>query len=756
MKSQPIQYIYHRSPNSMKNRILLLLVFALLSLPSFGSHFMGMSVSYETIAANTIRVHQYDYHQCNGLPFNYIDMTTVSGIGTSCTGPVALGSSTGVSVTEITPVCPGTPTTCGTPGAMMNGVMERHSYRDYDVSNVTCPDISIVASTCCRNGSAVNVISPSSQSGVGYGSTTLAALQMGNSSPVWRDDPMVYSFTISGPTAFDQGASDPDGDSLAYSLAAPMGGSGPLTYSPGYSVTSPLGPNWVVTLDAATGLVTFDPLPGALGIAAIIDITVEEFRSGVSLGSYTRDMQVSLVALPANQPNNPPTHTGLQNPNGGLLFGDTLLVPLNGTFCVDITTEDVDPGDIGYLTTFFSGFTPATLTDTSGSTTGYVIGEDPIGRFCGFASAVGTFTLIAAVRDDSCGAQGYTLHEYTIMVGDTGQVWPGDANNDLVADVNDLLALGLSFGNTGPARAGASNAWTGQFAFPWQDTIAGAIDQKYQDCDGNGTVNQDDTLAIVLNLGLTHTKTTGLAGGPDDPPLVMVIPTDTAYVGDTIHAPIYLGDATHPVQNGYGIAFTINYDAALIDSNSFHISFDNNWMGGPPNSLDLSLNDHLQSSCDAAFVRTDHQSAVGSMGQIATAHFIIIDNIDGKRNLQVADTLGFAFTNINLIDLNGIAIPTNPSPTDMIVVDNIVEISAEALGQEVVIYPNPAQDWVMVEAGGQLIESIEMIDLQGKTVYQNMNPSERMRMEIRGKASGMYFLRIRTALGTETHKLLID
>jgi len=758
MKPQPTQSILYRSRNSMKNSLLLIIVLSLLSIPAFGSHYLGMSVGYEMIATNTMRVHQYDYHECSGVPFNYVDYNTVTGIGSACTGPVPLGAAVGVSITEITPVCPGTATTCGTPGSLIYGVMERHLYRDYDITNVTCPDISILSTTCCRNGGALNVVSPSSQSGLGFGTTSLAALQMGNNSPVWRENPMVYSYTVSSMTAFDQGATDPDGDSLVYSFTVPQGGNGPLTYTAGYSLTSPLGPDWVVDLDPATGLITFDPLPGAGGtiVTTIIDITVEEYRAGILLGSYTRDMQVRFFPSAANQPSNPPTHTGLQNPAGGILHGDTFVVPVNGTFCIDIAAEDVDPGDMSYLTTFFTGITPATLTDTNGATTGYVIGEDPVGRFCGANPAMGSYPLIAGVRDDSCGAQGYDLHEYTIMVGDTGVVWPGDANDDLVADVNDLLAIGLSFGNTGPARSSVSNAWTGQFAFPWQDTIAGGVDFKHQDCDGNGVVNQDDTLAIVLNLGLTHSKTTGLAGGPDDPPLVMVIPTDTAFVGDTIHAPIYLGDASHPVQNGYGIAFTINYDASLIDSNSFYITFDNNWMGGPPNSLDLSINDHVQSRCDAAFVRTDKMAAVGTMGQIATAHFIIIDNIDGKRNLLVADTLGFAFSNVNLINVNGVAMPTNPSPTEMIVVDNVVEIGEGPLDKEIAIYPNPSQEWVIVEAPGQLIESIELIDLNGKLVQNAVPTSERVRLNLEERSAGMYFLRIHTQSGIQVRKLLID
>ncbi|MEO1451717.1 MAG: hypothetical protein AAFV07_19465, partial [Bacteroidota bacterium] len=89
-------------------------------------------------------------------------------------------------------------------------------------------------------------------------------------------------------------------------------------------------------------------------------------------------------------------------------------------------------------------------------------------------------------------------------------VWPGDANYDLVANNQDLLAIGVAFGLTGPPRANASLNWTGQPSVDWTDTLPGGINFKHADTDGNGVVNTADTVAINLNYGLTHNKNEGV------------------------------------------------------------------------------------------------------------------------------------------------------------------------------------------------------------------------------------------------------
>lgn len=95
---------------------------------------------------------------------------------------------------------------------------------------------------------------------------------------------------------------------------------------------------------------------------------------------------------------------------------------------------------------------------------------------------------------------GVATNVVTNTIGGGLTVYPGDADNDALVDVRDILPLGRHFGLTGPARPNASLNWVPQGIFlPWTPAEA-----AYADCDGNGTVDGNDVQAIVTNWFRTH------------------------------------------------------------------------------------------------------------------------------------------------------------------------------------------------------------------------------------------------------------
>jgi hypothetical protein len=91
--------------------------------------------------------------------------------------------------------------------------------------------------------------------------------------------------------------------------------------------------------------------------------------------------------------------------------------------------------------------------------------------------------------------------------GGTTTVYSGDANNDGICDIRDILPIGRFFGQTGPARPGGSTTWGAQTATVWS-----VPDATYADCDGNGTVDENDVQGIITNYGRTRSS-------PDRPPI---------------------------------------------------------------------------------------------------------------------------------------------------------------------------------------------------------------------------------------------
>lgn len=83
-------------------------------------------------------------------------------------------------------------------------------------------------------------------------------------------------------------------------------------------------------------------------------------------------------------------------------------------------------------------------------------------------------------------------------------IWPGDADNNGMVDNTDILALGLGYGQTGPQRNNSTIFWNAQYCDQWNDSLPTGVNLKFTDCNGDGVIEVNDTLAISENYNLTH------------------------------------------------------------------------------------------------------------------------------------------------------------------------------------------------------------------------------------------------------------
>lgn len=165
---------------------------------------------------------------------------------------------------------------------------------------------------------------------------------------------------------------------------------------------------------------------------------------------------------------------------------------------------------------------------------------------------------------------------------------PGDANNDGRVNHVDLLAIGLNFGQTGPARIPPAQGidWTPKPFQPWPTTLPSTgINDAFSDCDGDGIVSPEDILALKLNYDSSHQ----LSQPPVQPyqpfvkvpttarpKLVFVFDKDTATVNDTLRLSILyehppgLPQAIAPM----GVAFTLEFEEELIKDSLTGVRFE--------------------------------------------------------------------------------------------------------------------------------------------------------------------------------------
>jgi starch-binding outer membrane protein SusE/F len=72
------------------------------------------------------------------------------------------------------------------------------------------------------------------------------------------------------------------------------------------------------------------------------------------------------------------------------------------------------------------------------------------------------------------------------------------------------------------------------------------------------------------------------------------------------------------------------------------------------------------------------------------------------------------------------------------------------------VYPNPTQNSWNFSKSNENIESIQIVDLLGKTIRSVGTKSNFATVDASGLTSGIYFAKITTATGTTTLKLIKD
>ncbi|GAB3338315.1 hypothetical protein GCM10027299_50330 [Larkinella ripae] len=216
---------------------------------------------------------------------------------------------------------------------------------------------------CCRNNSINNIQNPGAAGSTFYLEFPAQRLSSGsdfiNSSPTFRPVQGDY-ICINQPFAFDFGATDPDGDSLAYRLVTPYNGfSTASNPRPQVSQGSSAYPEvrWInglnqdraipgpapLRVNNRTGLLTVTA--GQVGLF-VFCVQVEEYRKNSSgvwqrVGLVRRDFQLKVIDC---QKNNPPALA--MRPAGQTAFyqeGTVLKITEKDANCLDLYITDLDP-----------------------------------------------------------------------------------------------------------------------------------------------------------------------------------------------------------------------------------------------------------------------------------------------------------------------------------------------------------------------------------------------------------------------------
>ncbi|MBS1772271.1 MAG: gliding motility-associated C-terminal domain-containing protein [Bacteroidetes bacterium] len=341
----------------MKNKLYLLsiiaVIFALSLKPNVAKadHCAGGELIYEWIGDSSYRFIFKFYRDCTGIDayanqqlciYNTCTASLINVTMNKWTGPLPGNRQNGDPVAA---GCSGYPTRCESTSSTIPGYREWWYSCTYTLP-FQCNYWRFGVSVSARNFSN-NIPGGFLYLETTFDNTTHPGVSpfQGNSSPYFSIKPVPY-VCINQPASYNNGAIDPNGDSLATDLLNPRSGglcdgsAANLTYnpaSPAYSLpNNPIQTNNTWVTNPTTGNMTFTPSQFGPGT---ITVRTKEFRNGVLIGSIMRDVQIQVLNCSSVVPTISPVTSTI---TGGAYLSNRVngCAGLTLNFCYDVVSTD--------------------------------------------------------------------------------------------------------------------------------------------------------------------------------------------------------------------------------------------------------------------------------------------------------------------------------------------------------------------------------------------------------------------------------
>ena len=215
----------------LRSFTLLLVACALLGgVPSArASHLLGCDMTYTALGNNQYRVKFRLYRDCSGITASGFMLSARNG---GCSAPATVTAPLVLqgAIVPATPLCPSNPATCANP----SGAFPLYDFANYEATVTLPPGQWTLSTNQGARPDIGNLVNASSADLYAEAYLDNRGTNVQNTSPQFdaQDIPIQY-VCVNQLTTFGFSAIEPDGDSLVYSLAAPLRGCNqPIPYKP--------------------------------------------------------------------------------------------------------------------------------------------------------------------------------------------------------------------------------------------------------------------------------------------------------------------------------------------------------------------------------------------------------------------------------------------------------------------------------------------------------------------------------------------
>jgi hypothetical protein len=341
----------------------------------------------------------------------------------------------------------------------------------------------------------------------------------------------------------------------------------------------------------------------------------------------------------------------------------------------------------------------------------------------------------------------------TINTINCDSVYPGDANRDGITDNTDFLSIAVASGAAGSPRTLQDNLWYGHYADEWTYAFQDNVNYKHADCNGDGVVDPNDTLAVTQNWTNTHMVPAFYSIG-HEPERTLVYPAIQVIASSNYLLPnqqayldlFLVNDSLNPLPL-YGLAMDVSFDNDLLQPLFNNFNFQNNF---------------LYNNSSEGF---DHARITTGLLETAESRFNHDDTVAGgflgRFNFRTATTgtgtadIGFNVNTVKLINKYGCEIPTGLIPFNPVFVDFALGINDQA--EKGIRLENHSSDGYYIVRMQQHKEyNATLYNTFGEKVKNTEAFSDLLRLNTTGLATGMYFLELNSGNERLIEKLVIN
>ena len=311
-------------------------------------------------------------------------------------------------------------------------------------------------------------------------------------------------------------------------------------------------------------------------------------------------------------------------------------------------------------------------------------------------------------------------------------VYPGDVNNDWEVSNLDVLELGLHFLKTETPRSVFGNNWQPYYSSNWIDTLSNGKNLNHADCDGNGVINLDDTLAIYNNY-YSYRNYKAPANITTNPQLT-IIPNQTAVAaGNWGSASIFLGSASTPVNDINGVAFTLYYDNYLIDINQVWLEYPNSFIDASGQNLHFRKLDFNNGYLYTATTHTLNNNVNGN-GLIGVLHYKILSSLNFDDVMYIGMYQAFKS------DASGAITPLTAGTGTLMAIG--ASVGLQELNRNIIsISPNPTNGSLTINSTTEL-QKIEVVSITGVLLLSETPTNVSHTLHLENFANGIYFVNV--------------